>query len=221
MGQRIPSMVRGAGDVPESLIESVQTVLQSKSRNVIIRELMRTNLDVNLAVNNLLQRDDEGEDAGGDDDDAYIHSGDLISLLDINAHGEHANVIIDSDGVFDEDTLRITRRLGRSLGAAASANPPNAANQASESNSSDRDRSRAYRLREQRWIDTARDEIFAGRSLDREHSSSHTTSSRGDDATTSAARKSTTATNANTSALSTLPVSFGKQLQFWTEKVRK
>ena len=74
-------------------------------------------MDVNLAVNNLLQRDDEGDDAG-DDDDPYIHAGDdLISLLDINSHGDH-NVIIDSDGaVFDEDTFRISRRLGRSLTA--------------------------------------------------------------------------------------------------------
>ena len=29
---------------------------------------------MNLAVNNLLQRDDEGDD-GGEDDDPYIHSG--------------------------------------------------------------------------------------------------------------------------------------------------
>lgn len=75
--------------VPESLIESVQTVLQSKSRSVIIRELQRTNLDVNLAVNNLLQRDDEADeqptDTDDDDSDAYMHGDDLISLLDINS----------------------------------------------------------------------------------------------------------------------------------------
>jgi len=49
-------------------------VLQSKSRSVIIRELQRTNLDVNLAVNNLLQRDDEGDDPT-DDEDPYMHGG--------------------------------------------------------------------------------------------------------------------------------------------------
>ena len=38
---RMPSFVPAAA-VPESLIESVQTVLQSKSRSVIIRELQRT-----------------------------------------------------------------------------------------------------------------------------------------------------------------------------------
>jgi hypothetical protein len=42
MSQRIPSTMIRANDVPEPLIESVQTVLQSKSRNVIIRELTRT-----------------------------------------------------------------------------------------------------------------------------------------------------------------------------------
>ena len=40
----------------------LQVVLQGKSRNLIIRELQRTNLDVNLAVNNLLSRDDENEE---------------------------------------------------------------------------------------------------------------------------------------------------------------
>ena len=33
------------------------------------------NLDVNLAVNNLLQRDDEGDDEPTDDEDAYMHGG--------------------------------------------------------------------------------------------------------------------------------------------------
>ena len=41
-------------------------MLQGRSRNLIIRELQRTNLDVNLAVNNLLSRDEEGEDDGDD-----------------------------------------------------------------------------------------------------------------------------------------------------------
>lgn len=36
-----------------------QGILQGKSRSIITRELQRTNLDVNLAVNNLLSRDDE------------------------------------------------------------------------------------------------------------------------------------------------------------------
>nr|2QHO_B Chain B, E3 ubiquitin-protein ligase EDD1 [Homo sapiens]2QHO_D Chain D, E3 ubiquitin-protein ligase EDD1 [Homo sapiens]2QHO_F Chain F, E3 ubiquitin-protein ligase EDD1 [Homo sapiens]2QHO_H Chain H, E3 ubiquitin-protein ligase EDD1 [Homo sapiens] len=48
-----------ASVIPEELISQAQVVLQGKSRSVIIRELQRTNLDVNLAVNNLLSRDDE------------------------------------------------------------------------------------------------------------------------------------------------------------------
>ncbi|KAH7947253.1 hypothetical protein HPB52_008994 [Rhipicephalus sanguineus] len=58
-------------------------------------ELVSQNLDVNLAVNNLLSRDDEdGEDV--DDDD-------LISLLDAGIHGDHPSVIIDADAMFSED----------------------------------------------------------------------------------------------------------------------
>jgi hypothetical protein len=41
-------------------------VLQGRSRTLIIRELQRTNLDVNLAVNNLLSRDEEDGDDGDD-----------------------------------------------------------------------------------------------------------------------------------------------------------
>lgn len=66
--------------------------------------MQRTNLDVNLAVNNLLSRDDEeGEDTeeGGDN---YVPE-DLISLLDSGFHGENSNsVIIDpADGLFPEE----------------------------------------------------------------------------------------------------------------------
>lgn len=167
---------------------------------------------MNLAVNNLLQRDDEGEDAA-DDDDAYIHSGDLISLLDINSH-DHS-VIIDSDGVFDEDTLRITRRLGRSLATSSSA---------ANADSSDRERRATYRLREQqRWLDTARDEIFSSRGLERDsqQSSAHGSNARSgnndENANAGASNsKKSSASNNNSS----LPVAFGEQLQFWTEKVR-
>lgn len=86
--------------VPEDLVTQAQVVLQGKSRNMIIRELQRTNLDVNLAVNNLLSRDDEeGEDTeeGGDN---YVPE-DLISLLDGGFHDN--SVIIDADAMFSED----------------------------------------------------------------------------------------------------------------------
>ena len=54
--------VRTARDVPEDLITQAQAVLQGKNRSMIFRELQRTGLDVNQAVNNLLSREDEGED---------------------------------------------------------------------------------------------------------------------------------------------------------------
>ena len=44
-------------------------MLQGRSRTLIIRELQRTNLDVNLAVNNLLSRDEEDGDDGDDEYD--------------------------------------------------------------------------------------------------------------------------------------------------------
>ena len=39
-------------------------VLQGKSRAVIVKELQRTGLDVNEAVNNLLSRDDDDGEEG-------------------------------------------------------------------------------------------------------------------------------------------------------------
>lgn len=45
---------------------TLQGILQGKSRSIIVRELQRTSLDVNLAVNNLLSRDDEDNDDGDD-----------------------------------------------------------------------------------------------------------------------------------------------------------
>lgn len=94
--------------VPEELVAQAQVVLQGKSRNLIIRELQRTNLDVNLAVNNLLSRDDEegdgegGDEVGGGHGDGYVPE-DLMSLLDGGGfHSDHS-VIIDADAIFSED----------------------------------------------------------------------------------------------------------------------
>ena len=87
--------------VPEELVSQAQVVLQGKSRNLIIRELQRTNLVVNLAVNNLLSRDDEEGEEGDDAADSYVPE-DLISLLDGGFHTDHS-VIIDADAMFSED----------------------------------------------------------------------------------------------------------------------
>lgn len=87
--------------VPEELVTQAQVVLQGKSRNLIIRELQRTNLDVNLAVNNLLSRDDEGGDDTEEGSDNYVAE-DLISLLDGGFHADNS-VIIDAEAMFSED----------------------------------------------------------------------------------------------------------------------
>lgn len=63
--------------------------------------LQRTNLDVNLAVNNLLSRDEEEGDDTEDAQDSYVPE-DLISLLDGGFHDQHS-VIIDADTMFSED----------------------------------------------------------------------------------------------------------------------
>jgi len=61
---------------PPPPLPQAQVVLQGKSRSVIIRELQRTNLDVNLAVNNLLSRDDEDGDDGDDTaSESYLPGG--------------------------------------------------------------------------------------------------------------------------------------------------
>ncbi|ESO86003.1 hypothetical protein LOTGIDRAFT_129991 [Lottia gigantea] len=99
-----------ASNVPEDLISQCQVVLQGKSRNMIIRELQRTNLDVNMAVNNLLSRDDEGDDNDEDSQDSYMPD-DLISLLDPD-HG----VIIESDAMFQEDVFGYSSLRSRGSG---------------------------------------------------------------------------------------------------------
>lgn len=64
------------------VVFQAQVVLQGKSRSVIIRELQRTNLDVNLAVNNLLSRDDEDGDDGDDTaSESYLPGGWWITIM--------------------------------------------------------------------------------------------------------------------------------------------
>ncbi|XP_067616130.1 E3 ubiquitin-protein ligase hyd isoform X2 [Eurosta solidaginis] len=98
-----PIVTMPATYVPEELISQAEVVLQGKSRNLIIRELQRTNLDVNLAVNNLLSRDDEEAEDNDEVGDNYVPE-DLISLLDNGFTGDNTSVIIDpSDGLFSEE----------------------------------------------------------------------------------------------------------------------
>jgi E3 ubiquitin-protein ligase EDD1 len=89
-----------------------QSVLQGRSRTLIIRELQRTNLDVNLAVNNLLSRDEEDGDDGDDSQDNYVPE-DLISLLDAGINSDHPSVIIDADAMFSEDMFGYSQSRSR------------------------------------------------------------------------------------------------------------
>ena len=88
-----------------------------RSRNLIIRELQRTNLDVNLAVNNLLSRDEEGDDDADDSQGDYVPE-DLISLLDAGISADHPSVIIDADAMFNEDMFGYSQTRGRSSSTA-------------------------------------------------------------------------------------------------------
>ncbi|XP_044752448.1 E3 ubiquitin-protein ligase UBR5 isoform X9 [Coccinella septempunctata] len=146
--------------VPEELVSQAQVVLQGKSRNLIIRELQRTNLDVNLAVNNLLSRDDEEGEEGDDATDSYVPE-DLISLLDGGFHPDHS-VIIDADAMFSEDMFgysgirNFLNSRGSSRGRLADRDAP-----LSNSGGSDRDRENFSRWRDRqycgprRWLETA------------------------------------------------------------------
>ena len=62
---------------------------------------------MNLAVNNLLSREDEDND-GDAEGDSYV-SDDLISLLDAGLSTDHPSVIIDADGMFSDDVLAYSR----------------------------------------------------------------------------------------------------------------
>ncbi|XP_031552973.1 E3 ubiquitin-protein ligase UBR5-like isoform X3 [Actinia tenebrosa] len=91
-----------ASAVPEELVSQAQVVLQGKSRAAIIRELQRTNLDVNLAVNNLLSRDEEeGDDQ--EESSEYLPGDDLMSILDAGVHVEDPSLIIDQEAIFHDD----------------------------------------------------------------------------------------------------------------------
>ncbi|CAK9828628.1 E3 ubiquitin-protein ligase hyd [Anthophora retusa] len=164
-----PGVIMGAGSgsssrpiasvpapfVPEDLITQAQVVLQGKSRNLIIRELQRTNLDVNLAVNNLLSRDDEEGDDAEDTADSYVPE-DLISLLDGGFSNEHS-VIIDADSMFPEDMFGYTGMRNRGSSSRRIGND----REGERISERDRDRDSFSRWRDRqycgprRWLETA------------------------------------------------------------------
>ncbi|XP_028164187.1 E3 ubiquitin-protein ligase UBR5 isoform X5 [Ostrinia furnacalis] len=149
--------------VPEDLVTQAQVVLQGKSRSLIIRELQRTNLDVNLAVNNLLSRDDEeGEEPeGGEGGDGYVPE-DLISLLDGGFHAaqQDHSVIIDADAMFSDDIFGYAAIRSRSGGGGGGSSGRGAASRESSSSAQERP-SEFSRWRERqyfgprRWLESA------------------------------------------------------------------
>ena len=113
--------------VPEDRIQQCQAVLAGKSRDIIKRELQRTNLDVNAAINNILSRD-EGEDSPG----TFPGPAGLGTLISTFSHSEDLFNLIDDperSGLLDDilGRRRIMRRQARHGAAAAardSKNPP-------------------------------------------------------------------------------------------------
>ena len=92
-----------SSEIPEELIQQAQAVLQGKSRSVIIRELQRTGIDVNQAVNNLLSKDDDG-----DDDESVptslIGTDELFYLIE--SGGRTVQMPMEIDAV-DEENIRL------------------------------------------------------------------------------------------------------------------
>nr|XP_006821041.1 PREDICTED: LOW QUALITY PROTEIN: E3 ubiquitin-protein ligase UBR5-like [Saccoglossus kowalevskii] len=152
-----------ASVVPEELVAQAQSVLQGKSRAAIIRELQRTNLDVNMAVNNLLNRDDE-DGENDDENDSYMSGGDdLMSLLDAGIHSDHPSVIIDPDAMFSEDMFVYGSR-GRpsSRGSLGRSVPILLLSTERDRDGSDRERDPVFRVRDRRWLDTGLRDSAAG-----------------------------------------------------------
>ncbi|XP_069477553.1 E3 ubiquitin-protein ligase UBR5 isoform X1 [Ambystoma mexicanum] len=191
-----PQPVIPASVIPEELISQAQVVLQGKSRSVIIRELQRTNLDVNLAVNNLLSRDDEDGDDGDDTaSESYLPGEDLMSLLDADIHSAHPSVIIDADAMFSEDISYFGypsfRRSSLSrIGSSRVLLLP-----LERDSELLRERESVLRLRERRWLD--------GASFDNERGSTSKEGEPNLDKKTIPIQS---------------PVSLGEELQWWPDK---
>ncbi len=186
---------------------------------------------------------------------------DLISLLDINSHhGE--SVLLEADSVlFDEDSFRLSRRVssGRTHANSGNTNSTSSSHSAtanlnstgsnfggnsSESNereatnnnnnSSSSLRKNSYRIRDQRWYESYRDELFsssssgAGSSLSNHHHSGQPRSHHGlgSGGASTEPFGSSSAGNVNVDKAAEEEkrklgqFSFGESLQYWTDKVR-
>jgi len=130
--------------VPEELIEQAQAILAGKPRPQIIRELQRCGNDVNMAVNNLLGRDDDEDD---NEEEHIVHCDDLMSFLDAGAFvssGEGSSRVITIDAgsdIPDNLLLSPTNLLSRSVHRrkAPVAGIPTSSDRSSQSSASKRD----------------------------------------------------------------------------------
>ncbi|CAJ0961111.1 unnamed protein product, partial [Mesorhabditis belari] len=100
-----------AADVPEDLVAQAQVVLQGKSRDVIVRELQRTNLNVNQAVNNLLSRDDDNEDDDLDERGEILIPEELIAVLEARHQhgGPTSDLTRNLEAIFMPEEGRVPR----------------------------------------------------------------------------------------------------------------
>ncbi|CAL8144298.1 unnamed protein product [Orchesella dallaii] len=200
--------------VPEDLISQAQVVLQGKSRSVIIRELQRTNLDVNLAVNNLLSRDDEeGEDAD-DSQDSYV-SEDLMSLLDSGIGGATDPVMLSDavDAVFPEDMFAYSSLRNRT--AARSVRAERTTGESGERDSFSRWRDRQY-FGPRRWLENALREPWNNNSNDsNQGDSSVRTSKSGQNPAGSSGSGSGTSSSNQSS-----PIWLSDEIEYWPDTSR-
>ncbi|KAG8228758.1 hypothetical protein J437_LFUL008199 [Ladona fulva] len=113
-------------------------------------------MDVNLAVNNLLSRDDEEGDDGEDPPDSYVPE-DLISLLDSGIHADHSSVIIDADAMFSEDMFGYS--AVRNRGSSGSRRPAERERDPERDRDRERDSFSRWRDRQyfgpRRWLESA------------------------------------------------------------------
>jgi E3 ubiquitin-protein ligase EDD1 len=184
-----------------------------------------------MAVNNLLARDDEGDD---DLDDEYVGGkillsissmisfhrflADLISLLDVNPHNEHPGIILESE-FFDEADFAL--RYSNIQRRVVSARIANNASSSLADPALERDRKR--NRYDPRWLDgSLREELF-GR-IDRELKPDDLSLVK--DSNTSIRKSQTNpqyqhqhsapAALINSSSTQN-PIVFGDQLQYWTD----
>lgn len=171
-----------------------------------------------MAVNNLLARDTEGDE---DLDDEYVGGkslrlpvrsfdhrslpADLISLLDVNPHGDHPGIILESELFDDGDFASRYSSIQRRLVSARMAS--------NTSGESSMDRERKRHRCDPRWLDgSLRDELL--NRTDRESKPDDLSCMKDSNPTN---RKDSTASSQHSTSTSVNPLLFSDQLQFWTD----